>query len=222
MAEFTETVDTNGPPSMLGGCNYVPTYTVKWRNFYDTTLDLTFLDGTGDLIRWVNTLTPTDTTSLFRYEIYSNDPNDIDTTRRIYLMELTATISTSDMNPPYSETQQIRVEINNGCLLDEITNNGNFDDSNKQIMDYNYDPTASKYVYYINEATEENTWVQDGLGTAPWTRQWLTSWSQTVHGCPVEYKIYITKDDGNGNLVDEDISAAVQGSSFYDSVIFYD
>ena len=105
MAEFTETVDSNGPPSLSGGCNYVPTYTVKWRNFYDTTLDLSYLDGTGDFIRWVNTLTPTDSTSLFRYEIYSTDPSDIDTTRQLYYLELTATISTSDMNPAFSKTQ---------------------------------------------------------------------------------------------------------------------
>ena len=107
MAEFTETVDSNGPSAYSSGCNYVPTYTVAWRNFYDTTLDLTYLDGTGDLIRWVNTLTPTDTTSLFRYEIYSSDVNDIDTTRQLYYLELTATISTSDMNPAFSKTQQI-------------------------------------------------------------------------------------------------------------------
>ena len=196
MAEFTETIDSNGPSAYSGGCNYVPTYTVQWRNFYDTTLDLTFLAGTGDLIRWVNTLTPTDTTSYFRYEIYSDDPNDIDTTRQLYYLELTATIDTADMNPAFTKTQQIQIEINNGCLLDEITNNGNFDDSNNQIMDYNTDTAASTYVYYINEATEADTWVKDELGSVPYIRQWLTSWSQTVQGCPVEYKIYITLDDG--------------------------
>jgi hypothetical protein len=81
-------------------------------------------------------------------------------------------------------------------LLDEITNNGNFDDSNNQIMDYNIDTDATTYVYYINEATEADTWVKDDLGSVPYIRQWLTSWSQTVQGCPVEYKIYITLDDG--------------------------
>ena len=170
MAEFTETVDSNGPSAYSSGCDYVPTYTVAWRNFYDTTLDLTYLDGTGDLIRWVNTLTPTDTTSLFRYEIYSSDVNDIDTTRQLYYLELTATISTSDMNPAFSKTQQIQVQIENGCLLDEITNNGNYDDSGNTIMDYNTDTSASTYVYYIDEATEADTFTQDEFGTAPWTR----------------------------------------------------
>lgn len=104
MAEFTETVDSNGPASLSGGCNYVPTYTVKWRNFYDTVLDLQYLDGSGTFMTWVNTKTPVDTTGLFRYEIYSNDPLDIDNTRQVYYLELTATIDTADMDPPFSKT----------------------------------------------------------------------------------------------------------------------
>ena len=107
MAEFTETIDPAGPVSMAGGCDYVPAYTVKWRNFYDTVLELDFLDGSGTFMKWVNTLTPVDSTSLFRYEIYSNDPLDIDNTRQVYYLELTATIDTADMNPPFSKTQQI-------------------------------------------------------------------------------------------------------------------
>ena len=87
MAEFVEVNDVNGPtiPQPSGPdslvCNYVPTYTAKWRNFFDTTLELDYLDSTGTFLTWVNTLTPTDTTSLFRYEIYSNNPLDIDNDR---------------------------------------------------------------------------------------------------------------------------------------------
>ena len=55
MAQFTEEIDPNGPASLSGGCNYVPTYEVKWRNFYDTELDLAYLDGSGTFMRWVNT-----------------------------------------------------------------------------------------------------------------------------------------------------------------------
>jgi len=44
MAEFVEVVDPNGPSALSAGCNYVPTYTAKWRNFYDTTLELDFLN----------------------------------------------------------------------------------------------------------------------------------------------------------------------------------
>ena len=86
MAEFTETVDVNGPPAYAGGCNYVPVYTVKWRNFYDTTLELDYLDNSGTMLVWNPTV------GEFRYEIYSNDPNDIDSIRQLYYLELTATI----------------------------------------------------------------------------------------------------------------------------------
>jgi hypothetical protein len=37
-------------------------------------------------------------------------------------------------------------------------------------MDYNTDTSASTYVYYIDEATEADTFTQDEFGTAPWTR----------------------------------------------------
>ena len=37
-------------------------------------------------------------------------------------------------------------------------------------MDYNTDTAASTYVYYINEATEADTWVKDELGSAPYIR----------------------------------------------------
>ena len=55
---------------------------------------------------WVNNLVPTPSgNNEFRYEIYSDDPLDIDNTRQIYYLELTATISTADMDPPFSKTQ---------------------------------------------------------------------------------------------------------------------
>ena len=78
-------------------------------------------------MKWVNNLVPTPTTSEFRYEIYSNDPLDIDNSRQIYYLELTATISTADMDPPYAKTQQIQLIVQNGCLLDQITNSGDYD-----------------------------------------------------------------------------------------------
>lgn len=30
-------------------------------------------------------------------------------------------------------------------------------------------------------------------GTHGWIRKWDTSWTQSVQGCPVEYKIFITR-----------------------------
>ena len=63
--------------------------------------------------------------------------------------------------------------VENGCLLDEITNNGDFDDSGNTVIDKNPHVTATSYVYYINEATEADAWTQDQFGASrPWIRQW--------------------------------------------------
>ena len=67
MAEFTATTDTSTTDAVSqwmtdnangNDCLYVPTYTVQWRNFYDTTLDLEYLNTDGTLIKWFNNLTP--------------------------------------------------------------------------------------------------------------------------------------------------------------------
>ena len=89
-------------------------------------------------------------------------------------------------------------------------------------MDKNPHTTATSYVYYINEATEADAWVQDQFGASrPWIRQWQTAWSQTVLGCPVEYKIMITLPDSDGALQDVDTAQAVYGSDYYSQVIYY-
>ena len=65
MAEFTATTDISSDAVSQwmtdngNDCGYVPTYTVQWRNFYDTTLDLDYLNDDGTLIKWFNNLTPT-------------------------------------------------------------------------------------------------------------------------------------------------------------------
>jgi hypothetical protein len=41
---------------------------------------------------------------------------------------LTGTISTADMNPAFSWTKVIDVEIDNGCLADQMTNTGDWQD----------------------------------------------------------------------------------------------
>jgi len=144
---------------------------------------------------WVNNLTPTVTTSEFRYEVYSNNPLDIDDTRQVYYLELSATISTADMDPPFAKTQQIQLIVENGCLNDQITNSGDYDGVYTVANGSIPDNVATEYVYYINEDTEAPSFTQDATGTGPgWIRQWKTSWSQTVHGCPVQYKIFITRD----------------------------
>ena len=83
------------------------------------------------MIKWFNNKTPTALTpdEEFRFEIFSNDPLDITHSRQLYKLELTATISTTDMDPPFTATQVIDLEINNGCLADVMTNTGDWVDS---------------------------------------------------------------------------------------------
>ena len=82
---------------------------------------------------------PTD----FRYEIQTNDPLDITHTRQIYKLELTASISSADMNPILQKTQVVELIVENGCLNDQMT-----------VV-----TSISDYTYYINENTEKGTWV---------------------------------------------------------------
>ena len=81
------------------------------------------------------------------------------------------------MSPIFEDTFQFFLELDNGCLEDEITINTDIDD----------------YIYYINEDTYSPDFIQ---GTAiPQLKSWTPDWSQTVDGCPVEYLIATTETD---------------------------
>jgi hypothetical protein len=67
MTRFTETSRSNPRPSSPTTCGYAVTYTVKWRDFYDTVIPL------PPWIVWNPTA--------FRYEVQTDDPNDIIGTR---------------------------------------------------------------------------------------------------------------------------------------------
>lgn len=73
----------------------------------------------------------------------SSDPKDINGTRQIYKLELTSSISNSDMNPIFQKTQVVNLIVENGCLLDQMT-----------VV-----TSITDYTYYINENTEKDTWV---------------------------------------------------------------
>ena len=129
-------------------------------------MDLEYLNTDGTLIKWFNNLTPSPSgDNEFRFELFSNDPLDITHSRQLYILELTATISTTDMNPAFSWTKVIDVEIDNGCLADQMTNTGDWVDGSAgvsdgvtsgtagtQIMGFSADTRDSNvWVYYINE-----------------------------------------------------------------------
>jgi hypothetical protein len=159
MTEFTELSISNPHPSSQSTCNYPVTYTVKWRDFFDTTIPL------PPWIVW----NPVE----FRYEIYTDDPLNIDHTRQFYKLELTGTISKLDMNPQLIRTHVVNLVVENNCLHDEITIVTSIDD----------------YTYYIGENTERDVW---NYGTLPKPKnmQWWPQWVQSVEGCPVIPVLY--------------------------------
>ena len=86
------------------------------------------------------------------------------------------------MSPPFTKTHQITLVVNHGCANDVITNSGDPNNGAAIIPDY---------IYYINEQTEHPGYSQ---GSAiPWAKQWTTSWTQTVPGCPLDYVVYRTE-----------------------------
>ena len=71
-------------------CGYTVTYTVLWRNYYDTVIPL------PPFITW--------NAALFRFEVYSKDPADLTNSRQGYKLELTGSIASTDMNPVFKKT----------------------------------------------------------------------------------------------------------------------
>jgi hypothetical protein len=53
--------------------------------------------------------------------VYTNDPKDINHTRQIYKLELTASIASTDMNPVLTKTQTVNLIVDNQCTNDEMT-----------------------------------------------------------------------------------------------------
>jgi len=195
MTHFTQVVDERDTlayvDSSVDGyntCDYTITYTATWRNFYGTVLPLpTFVtwnnDGSGD---------DDSAGGVFRFEIQSNNTMDLSgvvlnssaptnitvDTRQTYVLQLTASVSSDDMDPPFRKTSEIWLDVNNYCLQDVVTPVNSIDD----------------YVYYINENTEINVWNDHTLGVSPLPRpkvvNWYPRWTQSVSGCPLEQHLY--------------------------------
>ena len=85
---------------------------MQWRDFYDTTLPIT----DTNIVNWNSD------PLAFRYEVRSDDERHITSDRQVYILELTGTTSTADMNPPFSETHVVTLVVNHGCDNDVITN----------------------------------------------------------------------------------------------------
>ena len=129
-------------------CQHYPiTYTVKWKNFYETKLEISDVSGANGNFIWNQIGSGVHDAPSFWMQ--SDDLIDPDTARQTYTIELTASISNTDMNPIYTQTETFELKIVNNCPSDVLTNLVNsFTD---------YDGCASppcEYTYYIGEHTD--------------------------------------------------------------------
>ena len=85
-------------------CEYTLSYTPTWKTFYDTEIDL------PSFITWNE--------SERRFEIYSEDPDDIDTTRQTYTIQMTVAVDIADMDPIIEKTMEFELVVENNCLDD--------------------------------------------------------------------------------------------------------
>lgn len=92
---------------------------------------------------------------------------DLTHSRQTYKLELTGSISNTDMSPAFTKTQTVNLEVTNCCAVDEMS-----------VV-----TSISDYTYYINEDTEKDVWSK-GTGI-PKTVTWNPQWTQSVGGCPV-------------------------------------
>ena len=82
-------------------CGYVVQYTSKWRTFYDTELPL------PDFIHWQWPTWDPSSTQRHSLWVQSDKLIDVTTERQTYVVEITGTILTTDMNPTITQTQKM-------------------------------------------------------------------------------------------------------------------
>lgn len=100
---------------------------------------------------------------------------------RTYEIELTASTSTLDQNPPATHTQTFTINVENRCLLDEVS-----------VMSTPWD---SIYTYYLGGETEAPSLLE--LGGAASLISIDASWANTVADCPWELKMEIYDSDSS-------------------------
>jgi hypothetical protein len=126
MTHFDQVVDESssgafkhGNENGHGWCYYTVYYTATWKNFYNTVLPL------PNFVAWKQD----DDNEIFRFEVQSNNTMDLSgivlptdnytaATRQTYTLQLTATVSVNDMDPPIVRTTEVWLDVNNYCLQD--------------------------------------------------------------------------------------------------------
>jgi hypothetical protein len=119
-------------------CGYTITYTRLWHNYWDTIIEL------PDFIIWNG--------DDERFEIYTDDPGWISDLMNEYVICVEGTIDETQQYPALVDSVCFNLEVNNGCLLDEMS----VTTTNAEIAD--------GYIYYINENTEYPTHVYSAVG----------------------------------------------------------
>lgn len=144
---------------------YVLDYSVKWRNFYDTTLTIPTM---------VNWKWPVD--GLHEFWIYSDDTVMVEYDRQEFVIELTASTKITDMNPIYSETWTLTITVENLCPTDTLS------------LSSAYPHSFVDYTYYIGENTDTPSFVYSSL--KPKDHQLFTAnWDTSVPYCPLGFEI---------------------------------
>ena len=114
-------------------CGYTINYSVQWRTYYDTLLPLP-----PALMVWNNA---GHGNSGSYFHVQSDAELDVTTRRQTYQIELTGTIDSAEMDPPYSYTQTFELTVTDECPGDLLT----FRDSDFMT-----------WTYYIGENTEDD------------------------------------------------------------------
>ena len=89
-------------------------------------------------------------------------------------------------------TQTITVIVNDGC--------------NNDVLSLVSSTFLATYDYYIDENTENPTFIQTPVGTNPLQKTFNAEWTNTVPGCPVDFSIEML-DDTTGDYVSLSASA---------------
>lgn len=89
--EFSQVpTDVSFSKSEAERCGYAVTYSASWLIYLDSAVDL------PPFILWND--------NDRRFEIFSDSPSEVDFSRQYYTIQLTASISESDMNPPFADS----------------------------------------------------------------------------------------------------------------------
>ena len=166
---------TNG----ASNCGYTVSYSVKWKNFYETELTL------PTMVNW-----KWDSGAGFHaFWIYSDDTSMVEYDRQEFVIELTGSTTTADMNPVYSEVWTLTVNVVNDCLTDTL--------SLDTTLAYVH--TFQDYTYYIDENTDvagaflsTGSYVSTGYQYTSGSldhQRFYANWVTTVPYCPLEFEI---------------------------------